>query len=295
MSYPITIESSSGDPYFSTSKGQTGPQGPQGEVGPTGLSVGLPGVKGPTGPRGPSVSSGPTGPTGPLGPQGFIGAQGPPGTSVGATGPTGPSGVAGPPGASPLLFFGPPYHIASLSGANTLSQRQTLITWNLPQDTLYSPAINVTGNLISGSLLSTGNSNTSYTNNTANDPLVITTIALGGLVSYPALIGLCSVQIQNDIKSILVSTDQALMNIGVQVDRGTGVYGGTVYCPAKYRFSVPGTFNVYIGTGGCAVILLSNVHYTSNSVNASLVIQSQSSFSTGNPGYYGGNFTLSPI
>ena len=294
MSYPITIESSSGDPYFSTGQGQTGPQGAQGPIGPTGLSVGLPGVKGATGPRGPTVSSGPTGPTGPLGPQGFIGAQGPPGTSVGATGPTGPQGDTGPQGAGPLLFFGTPYHVASLSGANTLALSNNL-TWNLPQDNFSCPAINVTGSLISGSVLSSGNSNTSYTGNTANDPLVITTIALGNLVTYPALIALCSVQIQNDNRSILVSSDQALMNIGVQVDGQNGVYGGTVYCPAKYALYIPGTYNQYIGTGGCAVILLSNVHYTSNSVNAQLVIQSQSSFSTGNPGYYGGNFTVSPI
>jgi hypothetical protein len=310
MAYlPGTVWSSDNNSYFGAAVGQTGPQGQQGPVGPTGLSIGLPGVQGVVGLPG-STNAGPTGATGPQGPQGFIGPQGLQGTSAGASGPTGPAGEAGPQGSSSGSgqFLGIPNTVICLSGGT--QQSDILFTNGFPlPGYLNVPAINVAGYLINGpqqdgysfSPVAQANSNSSLSCNAATAPLTIASVPLyGGLApslnKCPALVALCSVQIQNQNPSVLITTDQALMNIGIQIDSDAtnAVYGGSVYCPARQNAFETG-YNNYIGTGGAAVILLSNVNYTSNSQVANLVIQSQPAFSGGWPGYYAVNFSVIPI
>ena len=298
---PSTVWSSYNNSYFGAAVGQTGPQGAQGPIGPTGLSVGLPGVPGPAGPPGGS-SSGPTGATGPRGLEGFIGPQGNQGTSAGASGPTGPSGAVGPQGSAgaPGQFIGIPNTVICLSGGT--QQSDIFFTNGYPAGFLNVPSISVSGYLIADSSItqSQANSNSSHSSSTVGSPLTIASVSLLGqngavrLNKYPALMALCSAQLQSDNASVLISTDQSLMNIGVQIDDDAthAVYGGSVYCPAKY---IVRDYNDYIGNGGAAVILISNVDYSSNSQTANLVSQSQPAFSTGWPGYYAGNFSVIPI
>lgn len=306
---PSTVWSSQENNYFGLAIGQTGPQGVQGPVGPTGLSVGLPGVPGPAGPPGGS-SSGPTGATGPRGLEGPFGPQGNQGTSAGASGPTGPSGVVGPRGSSGIpgeYNGGIPYTIVSLSGLNTPRTNDPTFTYGTPAPGILNvPVLTISGSLYTGAdgtvAVSRANSNSSFSSSDVGAPLVIASVDLTSgnsspaLNTYGTLIGLCSVQIQNSQTSVFITTDQALMNIGVQID-GDGnnaVYGGSVYCPAK-RLPNSSGYNIWAGTGGSAVILVSNVHYTSNSQQAQLVIQSQPSFPHGWPGAYSGNFSVFPI
>jgi hypothetical protein len=87
------------------------------------------------------------------------------------------------------------------------------------------------------------------------------------------------------------------MDIGIQTFIGNNTtpintYAGTVYCPSAGNGGDP---NTYIGNGGAGVVLISNVHYDAASTTANLVIINQSAFSGGQPGDYGGNFTVSPI
>jgi len=301
---PGTVWSSYNNSYFGAAVGQTGPQGQQGPVGPTGLSVGLPGVPGPVGPAGGS-SSGPTGATGPRGLEGAFGPQGIQGTSAGASGPTGPTGAVGPIGSSstPGLFFGIPNTVLTLSGSSLYSD--IFFTYGFPNPgVLDVPGVSVLGELAVGynsnSLISQGSSNTSYTESAPNTPLVVTSVPLNGtggiarLNLYPALLGLCAVNIASSQTSVIITTDQSYMDIGVQIDSGTPVYNGVVYSPARPQLLTP-SYNNFIGGGGAGVILLSNVHYTSNSQTANLVIVNESAFSNGWPGYYGGNLTLTPI
>jgi len=305
MAYlPGTVWSSYNNSYFGAAVGQTGPQGEQGPVGPTGLSIGLPGVQGVVGLPGPT-NAGPTGATGPQGPQGFIGPQGLQGTSAGASGPTGPAGEVGPQGSSsgPGQFLGIPNTVICLSGSSLYSD--IFFTYGFPSyGILKVPAVSVSGALIVGyngdSRISQGSSNTANTNSAPNTPLPVTSVSLTGqggvprLNLYPALLGLCSVTIASSQTSSLISTDQSYMSVGVQIDSGTPVYNGVVYSPARPQLSTPDVNN-FVGGGGAGVVLLSNVHYTSNSSNASLVIINQPAFSNGWPGFYGGNLTLTPI
>ena len=306
---PSTVWSSYNNSYFGAAVGQTGPQGQQGPVGPTGLSVGLPGVPGPAGPPGGS-SSGPTGATGPRGLEGPFGPQGNQGTSAGASGPTGPSGDVGPQGSGggSGAFLGIPNTVICLSGGT--QQSDIFFTNGFPLPGYFNvPAITVSGYLINGPQsdgfyfngISRANSNSSLSCNDAGSPLVIASVDLTGglgpaLNKCPALMALCSVQIQNQQNSTLITTDQALMNIGVQIDSDAtnAVYGGSVYCPAR-PILAGFDYNPYIGNGGAAVILISNVDYYSNSQTANLVIQSQPAFPHGWPGYYAGNFSVIPI
>jgi len=83
------------------------------------------------------------------------------------------------------------------------------------------------------------------------------------------------------------------MYVGVQVDDGTPQYNGAVYSPCIGNSSF--TTNPYVGNGGAGVILLSNVHYTSNSSVAKLVIVDEPAFVNGVPGLYGGDLSIVPI
>jgi hypothetical protein len=301
---PGTVWSSYNNSYFGAAVGQPGPRGAQGPVGPTGLSVGLPGVPGPAGPPGGS-SSGPTGATGPRGLEGPFGPQGNQGTSAGASGPTGPSGAVGPQGSSgsPGQFIGVPNTVLTLSGSSLYSD--IFFTYGYPDYGILKAAkISVSGALIVGyngdSRVSQGSSNSSSSSSAPNTPLPVTSVDLTGggdyvrLNLYPALLAICSVNIASSQKSLLISTDQSYMSVGVQIDSGTAVYNGVVYCPAQYIGTQRST-NAYKGMGGAGVVLLSNVDYTSNSQTANLVIINQPAFSNGWPGDYGGNLSIIPI
>jgi len=297
---PGTVWSSYDNSYFGAAVGQPGPQGARGPVGPTGLSVGLPGVPGPVGPAGGS-SAGPTGATGPRGIEGFIGPQGIQGTSVGASGATGPTGSAGPTGSSGGgTFLGTPNTVLTLSGSTLYSDISFTYT-GLTTNILDVPAISVSGDLFIGSngesRISQASSNSSSSSTSTVTPLTVTSVRLDGsggvtrLNLYPALLGMCAVTIASTQQQVPVTFQQCYMYVGVQVDDGTPQYNGAVYSPCMSgSFSMP-----YVGSGGAGVILLSNVHYTSNSSVAKLVVVDEPAFVNGVPGLYGGDLSIVPI
>jgi hypothetical protein len=301
---PQTVWSSYNNSYFGAAVGQPGPQGARGPVGPTGLSVGLPGVPGPAGPIGGS-SAGPTGATGPRGIEGAFGPQGIQGTSVGASGATGPTGAVGPIGSSGGgPFLGTPNTVLTLSGSTLYSDIS--FSYGVPAiGVLDVPAISVSGDLFIGysnaSRISQESSNTSSSDTATTTPLTVTSVSLtnnGGFIalnSYPALLALCSIQIQPSAISPPVTANDTYMYVGVQVDDGTPVYNGAVYAPGRPTFVPVSDVNLYVGTGGAGIILLSNVHYTSNSSVAKLVIVDEAAFSNASPGLYGGDLSIVPI
>lgn len=303
---PQTVWSSQENNYFGLAMGQTGPQGERGPVGPTGLSVGLPGVPGAVGPAGGS-SAGPTGATGPRGIEGAFGPQGIQGTSAGASGPTGPAGAEGPQGSSggSGQFIGVPNTVLTLSGSSLYSD--IFFTYGFPSyGILNVPAVSVSGDLFTGFngtsvQVSQANSNSSSSDTPTPTPLPVTSVSLtatGGIPRlnlYPALLALCSVHIQPSSFSPPATANDAYLYVGVQVDTGTPVYNGAVYAPGKPTLLPDAPINLYVGTGGAGIILLSNVHYTSNSQTASMVIIDEVAFSNAYPGLYGGDLSIIPI
>ena len=164
----------------------------------------------------------------------------------------------------------------------------------------------MSGDLFTGSngtstQVSQANSNSSSSDTTTPTPLPVTSVSLTGggqyvrLNLYPALLALCSVHIQPSSISPPVTARDAYLYVGVQVDTGTPVYNGAVYAPGSPSTLPVGPFNFYVGTGGAGIVLLSNVHYTSNSQTASMVIIDEVAFSNAYPGLYGGDLSIIPI